>query len=256
MAFMRSHLNNSVLTITIDRPKANAFNMELVDELQKALKQAAKDAQTRVVVITGAGNVFGAGQDIEAIKAAGESLSYRELLAKAYNPLILKIRQIEKPVLAAVNGPCVGGSLSVALACDMRIAADSARFVVGFGGIALVPDLGVSIFLPALIGLGRAIEYYCTNAPITAEQAQAWGLVNKVVPFEELTVETEAFASQLARGSQTAFALTKRAFNQAVLPNLEKTLDFEAQLQEIAGKSMDHKEGVAAFLEKRIPKYI
>lgn len=132
---LRSDLNNNVLLLTIDRPKANAFNLELVSELQNAFKQAAKDPQTRVVVLTGAGRVFGAGQDIEEIRLGGEDLSFREHLLRTYNPLILQIRQIEKPVIAAINGPCAGASLGIALACDIRIAADTARFVVGFGGI-------------------------------------------------------------------------------------------------------------------------
>jgi 2-(1,2-epoxy-1,2-dihydrophenyl)acetyl-CoA isomerase len=135
------------------------------------------------VVITGSGNVFGAGHDItEMLQAAGQ-VSYREHLQQTYNPLILKIRRLEKPVIAAVNGMCAGASLGIALACDLRIAADEAKFVVGFSGIGLVPDSGVSLFLPAIIGLGRAAEYYYSNEPITAETALKWGMVNRVVPF-------------------------------------------------------------------------
>jgi 2-(1,2-epoxy-1,2-dihydrophenyl)acetyl-CoA isomerase len=253
---LRAMLQNGVLTLTLNQPeRANAFNIDILRELKQVFERAACDSQTRVIVLTGVGRAFGAGQDIQAIKAAGESLSYREMLVKEYNPLILLIRRIEKPVIAAVNGPCAGGSLGLALACDFRIAADRARFVVGFGGIALVPDMGVSLLLPALIGLSRALEFYATNAPITAEQALAWGLVNKVFCFEALMKETLAFAEQLAKGPQTAFALTKRAFNQAVLPDFEQVLKGEADLQEMAGKHADHKEGVAAFLEKRKPKF-
>ncbi|MFO7584506.1 MAG: enoyl-CoA hydratase/isomerase family protein, partial [Anaerolineales bacterium] len=170
MAFLRSDLNNGVLTLTIDRPKANAFNLELIGALQKAFKQAARDAKTRVIVLTGAGRVFGAGQDIEEILAGGENLSYLKHLRETYNPLVLQIRQIEKPVIAAINGPCPGASLGIALACDLRIAADSARFVVGFNGIGLVPDSGVSLLLPALIGLGRALEFTFSNQPISAKK--------------------------------------------------------------------------------------
>lgn len=256
MPTLLSGLKDGLLTLTLNRPeRANAFNVDVLRELRQALEGAARDSQTRLIVLTGTGRAFSAGQDIQAIKAAGESLSYREMLVREYNPLILLMRQIEKPVVAAINGPCAGGSLGLALACDFRIAADSARFVVGFGGIALVPDMGVSLLLPALIGLGRALEFYATNAPISAEQALAWGLVNKVFPFEALMEETLAFAEQLAKGPQTAFALTKRAFNKAVLPDFEEVLKGEADLQEMAGKHADHKEGVAAFLEKRKPKY-
>jgi len=256
MSTLRSDLNNNVLLLTIDRPKANAFNLELIDELQKAFKQAAKDSQTRVVLLTGAGRVFGAGQDIEEIRAGGGNLSFREHLLKTYNPLILQIRQIEKPVIAAVNGPCAGASLGIALACDLRIAADTARFVVGFGGIGLAPDSGVSLLLPALIGLGRSLEFSFSNQPISADKALEWGLVNRVVLLEELAKEAMTSAIELARGPVGAFGLTKRVYNKAILPNLEEVLEYESYIQEVAGHRPEHTEGVAAFLEKRTPKFI
>jgi 2-(1,2-epoxy-1,2-dihydrophenyl)acetyl-CoA isomerase len=255
MSFLHSDLNNSVLTLTIDRPKANAFNLELIGELQNAFKQAAHDARARVIVLTGAGHVFGAGQDIEEIRAGGESLSYRKHLLETYNPLILQMRQIEKPVITAINGPCAGASLGIALAADLRIAADTARFVVGFTGIGLVPDSGVSLLLPALIGLGRASEFTFGNQPISAEKALEWGMVNRVVLFDNLSTEAMQIARQLSNGPVGAFGLSKRLFNRAVLPNLEEMLDYEGHIQEIAGKRAEHKEGVAAFLEKRQPKF-
>lgn len=255
MASLRSDLNNGVLTLTIDRPKANAFNLGLIRELQKAFKEASRDAQTRVIVLTGAGRVFGAGQDIEEIVAGGENLSYLKHLRETYNPLVLQIRQIEKPVIAAINGPCAGASLGIALACDLRIAADSARFVVGFNGIGLVPDSGVSLLLPAMIGLGRALEFTFSNQPIDAQKALAWGLVNRVVNLEDLHMETAATAAELSKGPLGAFGLSKRLYNKAVLPNLESVLEYEGQIQEIAGKSHEHQEGVAAFIEKRAPKF-
>lgn len=251
MAYLRSDIKNNVLRLTIDRPKANAFNLELVGELQAAFKQAARDPQARVVVLTGAGRVFGAGQDIDEIQAGGEELSYREHLLKTYNPLVLQIRQIEKPVIAAVNGPCAGASLGIALACDLRIAADTARFVVGFGGIGLAPDSGVSLLLPALIGLGRALEFTFSNQPIPAGKALEWGLVNQVVPFEQLEQTALAAAEELSKGPVGAFGLAKRVYNQAALPNLAEVLEYESYIQEIAGHRKEHKEGVAAFLEKR-----
>jgi 2-(1,2-epoxy-1,2-dihydrophenyl)acetyl-CoA isomerase len=255
MASLHSDLNNGVLLLTIDRPKANAFNLELIGELQNAFKQAAKDPQTRVVVLTGAGRVFGAGQDIEEIKAGGRNLSLREHLLKTYNPLILQIRQIEKPVIAAVNGPCAGASLGIALACDLRLAADTAKFVVGFGGIGLAPDSGVSLLLPALIGLGRALEFTFSNQPISAQRALDWGLVNRVVLLENLAKDVMTLASELSKGPVGAFGLAKRTYNKAVLPNLEEVLEYESQIQEIAGHRPEHLEGVAAFLEKRLPKF-
>lgn len=251
MAFLRSELNENVLLLTIDRPKANAFNLELIGELQSAFKQAAKDPQARVVVLTGAGRVFGAGQDIEEIKAGGDELSFRQHLLKTYNPLILQIRQLEKPAIAAVNGPCAGASLGIALACDLRIAADTARFVVGFSGIGLVPDSGVSLLLPALIGLGRALEFTFDNQPIPADKALQWGLVNRVVPFESLVGDALAYARDLSRGPVATFGLAKRVYNQAALPNLQAVLEYESYVQEVAGQGQEHQEGLTAFLEKR-----
>ncbi|MGE5251994.1 MAG: enoyl-CoA hydratase/isomerase family protein [Bacteroidota bacterium] len=256
MATLLSDLQEGVLTLTLNRPeRANAINAELIGELQKAFRAAAKDAAVRVVVLTGAGKAFGAGQDIAEMRAAWQNLSYLEHLRKTYNPLILQIRQLEKPVMASLNGPCAGASLGVALACDLRIAADTASLVVGFNGIGLVPDSAVSLLLPALIGLGRAAEAAFTNAPISAAQALAWGLVNEVVPADSLAEETARRAARLARGPVGAYGLTKRAFNRAVLPDLEAVLEYEGQVQEIAAHRPEHREGMAAFLEKRPPSY-
>jgi 2-(1,2-epoxy-1,2-dihydrophenyl)acetyl-CoA isomerase len=261
MVFLRSDLKNNILLLTIDRPKANAFNLELIGDLQTAFKQAAKDSQTRVVVLTGAGHVFGAGHDKAetkrlAIQAGGGGLSFREHLLNTYNPLVLQIRQIEKPVIAAVNGTCAGASLGIALACDVRIAADTARFVVGFSGIGLAPDSGVSLLLPALIGLGRAHEFTFSNLPISAGKALEWGLVNRVVPFENLQQDVLASALELSKGPVGAFGLAKRVYNRAILPDLLEALDYESYIQEIAGHRKEHKEGVAAFLEKRPARYL
>jgi 2-(1,2-epoxy-1,2-dihydrophenyl)acetyl-CoA isomerase len=251
-----SNLENGVLTLTLNRPeRANAFNAELLGELLAALRGAAKNPQARTLVITGTGRAFGAGQDLGEIQAGGEELSFLQHLRKTYNPLILQLRQLEKPVLAAINGACAGASLGVALACDMRLAADTASFVVGFNGIGLVPDSAVSLLLPALVGLGRATELTFTNAPLSAAQALEWGLVNQVVPAEDLLGETARWATRLAQGPVGAYGLTKRAFNRAVLLYLEDVLEYEGQLQEIAGYGKERREGVAAFLERRKPKY-
>jgi 2-(1,2-epoxy-1,2-dihydrophenyl)acetyl-CoA isomerase len=240
--------------LTLNRPeRANSFNLEMVTELRHALAEAEKDPQVRCVVLTGAGEVFSAGQDISEMKK-GELISYREHLDKTYNPLILQIRGMGKPVIAAVNGPCAGAAFGVALACDLRIAKSSAYFVVGFGGIALAPDSGVSLFLPVYIGLGRAQEYFYSNKPITAQQALEWGMVNQV---GESNYQTQVMqvAGSLTTGPTGSFAAGKKAFNHAILPNLEEVLSYEGVLQEEAGKSTEHREGVAAFLGKRLPKF-
>jgi 2-(1,2-epoxy-1,2-dihydrophenyl)acetyl-CoA isomerase len=257
MTILLSTLQSGTLTLTLNRPeRANAFNAALTADLLKALREAAKNPEVRVIVLTGAGRVFSAGQDIEEMRAGGESLSYLEHLRVTYNPLVLLLRQIEKPVIAAVNGPCAGASLGIALACDLRTASETANFVVGFNGIALAPDSGVSLLLPALIGLGRAAEFTFSNAPISAKQALDWGLVNRVVPADSFSAETAQIAAMLAQGPVGAYGLTKRAFNHAMLPNLEEVLEYEGQVQEIASRNPEHKEGVAAFLEKRRPKYL
>ncbi|MEW6031015.1 MAG: enoyl-CoA hydratase/isomerase family protein [Chloroflexota bacterium] len=255
MSTLLSDLRAGVRTLTFNRPeRANAFDFELIAALQRALDESARDPGTRLVVLTGAGKTFGAGHDVTEMLAAAGRVSYREHLQKTYNPLILKIRQIEKPVIAAVNGMCAGASLGVALACDLRLAADEASFVVGFSGIGLAPDSGVSLFLPALIGPGRATEFYFSNQPIAVEQALKWGLVNRVIPFN-FEDEVQAAAEKIAAGPVGAFGLSKRAFNQAMYPHLEEVLAAEADAQEEAGKSAEHKEGVSAFLEKRAPEF-
>lgn len=253
--YVLTELKEHVLTITLNHPKVNAFNLEMVEATQAAFKQAGRDPQVRCVLLSGSGNVFSAGQDITEVKKA-EDTSFRYHLLHTYNPLVLQIRQLEKPVVAAINGAVSGAALGIALACDLRIAADSARFVVGFLGIGLGPDSAVSLFLPALIGLGRATEYTFGNAPILADQALALGLVNRVVPAAELPKHAFEWAASLALGPVHAFGLAKRAFNKAVLANLEQVLDYEAHIQDIASHGAEHKEGVRAFLEKRPPQFV
>jgi 2-(1,2-epoxy-1,2-dihydrophenyl)acetyl-CoA isomerase len=248
-------IQKGVMALTLNRPKANAFNFELIQALQAALKQAGRDPAVRCVLLTGSGSVFSAGQDVKDFQQA-EGESFRGHLQRTYNPLVLQIRRLEKPVLAALNGSVAGAGLGIALACDLRIAAENARLIVGFLGIGLAPDSAVSLFLPLLAGLGRAAEYAFTNQPISAEQALVWGLVNRVVPAPELSQRAREMAESLAQGPVHAMGLAKRAFNKAVLGNLEQVLDYEAHTQDIAGKGPEHKEGVAAFLEKRPPRYI
>lgn len=244
-----------ILTLALNRPKVNAFNLEMTEILHGALKKAQRDADVRAVILTAIGKVFSAGQDISEVKKEQDT-SFRYHLLHTYNPLVLQIRRLEKPVVAAINGAVSGAALGIVLACDLRIAADHARFVVGFSGIGLAPDSAVSLLLPVLVGLGRAAEYTYTNTPVSAEQALSLGMVNQVVPGSEVFDKAMEWATRLAQGSQLAFGLTKRAFNKAVLGNLEQVLDYEAHLQDIAGRSEAHKEGVQAFLEKRPPRFM
>lgn len=247
-------LNDDVLALTLDRPKANAFNSEMVAEFQSLLREAGRDAKIRVVLLKANGKLFSAGQDVTEFGAGGH-VSFRKHLLKNYNPLILQMRQLEKPILAAIQGATAGAALGIALACDLRIASTDARFVVGFGGIGLALDSAVSLMLPKLIGLGRAAQATFFNELIIAEQALAWGLVNAVVPADKLEETAREWANKLAKGPVNAMGLAKRDFNKAILPNLEEVLDYESHNQETAGLAADHKEGLAAFLEKREPDY-
>ncbi len=250
---------DGVATLTLNRPdKLNAFDDALLGALDEALKQADKDPGVRCVVLTGAGRGFSAGQDLAAVaerEAAGRRLSLRQHLDRTYNRVIRKIRVMEKPVIAAVNGVAAGAGMSLALACDLRIAAEGARFIQSFIGVGLVPDSGSTWFLPRMLGFSRAFELAITAEKLGAKDALALGLVNRVVPDAELAAEAAALAARLAAAPTRAIGLTKRAMNRAMATTLDEALDYEAILQELAGRSDDHKEGVAAFIEKRAPVF-
>ena len=247
--------DGGVLTLTFNRPEVlNALNDQVVKELSAALRQAERDATVRCLVLTGAGRAFSAGQDLGAFVAREEapgSSSIREHLQTGYNQIVTRMRGLEKPIIAGINGVAAGVGLSLALAADVRIAADNASFTTGFSKIGLVPDGGMSYMLPLLIGIGRAAELAFTSDRIDAAEAHRLGLVNRVVPADELGAATQALAQQLAAMPTRALGLTKRAFNRSALADLDTWLDYEAHLQEIAGQTADHKEGVRAFIEKR-----
>jgi 2-(1,2-epoxy-1,2-dihydrophenyl)acetyl-CoA isomerase len=246
---------DGVLALTLNRPKANAFDSAMVAQLQGFLKDAKRDDSVRVVLLKANGKLFSAGQDVTEFGSSGH-VDFRAHLQKNYNPLVLQMRQLEKPILVAIQGATAGAALGIVLACDLRIGSPDARFVVGFGGIGLAPDSAVSLMLPKIIGLGRAAHATFFNDPITAEQALNWGLLNAVVPAEELEKTAWEWAAKLAKGPTYAMGISKRDFNKAILPNLEEVLDNEAHNQDVASKGPDHKEGLAAFLEKREPKYM
>ena len=249
-------LSDGVLTLTLNRPDVlNAFNDQQAEDVQDALKKAERDSAVRCLILTGAGKGFCAGQDLGAIKDRSEAVSFRHHLAHTYNPIISKLRSIEKPVIGQINGEAAGAGLGLALACDMRYAAAGAKFRMAFSGIGLAPDSGTSFFLPRLIGYARAYEMAITNNPVTSEQALDWGLVNAIFPAEELASATRALAVKLASLPTKAFGLTKRAMNKAFQLTIDEALDYEAHLQDIAGHTADYVEGVSAFLEKRVPHF-
>jgi len=247
---------DDVFTLTFNRPEVlNAFNDQMAEEVQDALKKAERDEGVRCLVLTGAGQGFCAGQDLGALQGRGASVSFREHLQRTYNPVISKLRSIEKPVIGQINGAAAGAGLGIALACDLRYAAAGAKFRMAFSGIGLAPDSGTSLFLPHLIGYARAYEMAITNEPLLAEEAARMGLVNKVFPADQLAAAVRALATKLAQAPTKAFGLTKRAMNKAFAVSIDQALDYEAHLQEIAGKTADYREGVAAFLEKRAPRF-
>jgi len=246
---------DGVLTLTLNRPEAlNSFNVEMKAALLSALKDAGRDKSVRVVVLTGAGRAFSAGQDLKERQQADAADLGTELRVR-YNPIVLAMRRMEKPVIGAINGVAAGAGISVALACDIRIASEAASFIEVFGRVGLVPDTGSSWFLPRLVGYARAVEMSFTTDPVDAQTAERIGLVNRVVPADQLMAESSALASRLARSAPIAMALAKRALNRSLETNLEQALEFEAELQSIAGRSKDYDEGVAAFVEKRPPNF-
>ena len=256
MSTILSEQQSGVLTLTIQRPPVNALDMETIAGLLFALKEASRNPEVRCILLTGSNNVFSTGHDInEMVMAHEQNISYRDHLLETYNPLILEIRKIGKPVIAVVNGPVAGAGLGITLACDLRIASENAHFTVGFTGIGLAPDSGISLFLPILVGLSRATELTFSNATIPASQALEWGLINRLVPAQDLLTESATLAALLANGPVGAFGLAKQAFNHSVLSQLEDALDYEAHLQEIASHSPEHFEGVRAFLDKRFPNF-
>ncbi len=246
---------DGVLTITLNRPEVlNALTDRMLRDLDGALRRAARDDAVRCVVLTGAGRGFCAGQDLR--DAAGAEAGFlREALRTRYNPVILLMRTMDKPVLAAVNGVAAGAGCSLALAADLRLASDRATFIQAFSRVGLIPDSGATYLLPRLVGVGRALELIFTAEPLGAEDALRLGLVNRVVPHDDLLAQAQALAARLAAGPTRAFGLAKRAVAYGLSATLEQALEYEAMLQEIAGRTADYREGVAAFLDKRPPRF-
>ena len=241
--------DGGVLTITLNRPEVlNAFNAALHGALRQALEEAA-DPTVRAVVVTGAGKGFCAGQDLRELSELKGSL--REALEQTYHPNIRLIRSLEKPVVAAVNGPAAGAGLSLACACDVRVASDAASFVPGFVGIGLVPDAGGSWFVHRLLGFARAFEWLSSNRRLTPADALAWGLVSDVIPADTFRDRVATLAEGWAALPTRAVGMTKRLLESAHAAELEAQLALEAELQQVAVETGDFAEGVTAFLEKR-----
>jgi len=250
--------------ITLNRPEQlNAFNDKMGEEFQNALKDLEKDTRVRCLVITGAGRAFSAGEDISGLReryGAGSDDSSKhpslgDHLRRKYHPIITRMRNMEKPIIARLNGIAAGSGASIALASDIRIASEDAGLKQAFIGVGLVPDSGSSYFLTKMIGPGRALELIMTGRTIAAKEAEQLGLIHKVVPRDSLDSTVDTMARQLANGPTKALGLSKKIVARANTVDLYDALEYEALNQDIAGKTADHLEAVKAFLEKRQPKF-
>ena len=253
MAEVETSRDGGVLTITLNRPDVlNAFTAELHKQLVGAFKEA-REPEVRAVVVTGAGRGFCVGQDLNEFGEAAKDIAGR--LRANYHPTIRAVRGLEKPVLAAVNGPAAGAGLSFACACDVRLAAESATFVPAFINIGLVPDMGGTFFVTRLLGPARAFEWMTSGRRLSAGEALEWGLVSEVVPDGRLAERAAEWAAELAAMPTRGVALSKRLFDNAPTATLEEQLELEAQLQAAATRTEDFREGVDAFLQKREPEF-
>jgi 2-(1,2-epoxy-1,2-dihydrophenyl)acetyl-CoA isomerase len=247
---------DGVRTIALNRPdELNAISETVLKELAAELKAIGKDRSVRCLVLTGAGRAFCAGQDLKAAIERDGPFDFTTALRKRYNPVVFGLRTLEIPTIAAVNGVAAGAGWSLALACDLRIASAKAKFVAAFSKIGLVPDSGMCWVLPRIVGMARALEIAWLSDPVDAETAKSWGLVNQVFEPDALMPGVQQIAARLAAGATKGLGLTKRAFNAAMNMKLDALLDYEAQLQGIAGRTNDYAEGVAAFVEKRSPEF-
>ena len=246
-----------VANVALNRPKKlNAFDGTMHEELYAALDEAANDDETRCVVLRGEGRGFSAGADLaQIIEGAEGDPDLGEYLRATYSRLVKRMVSMEKPIVASLHGPVYGAGVGISLACDLRVVAESAKFSVAFIKIGLMPDAGVSFFLPRVVGLGRALEMSMTGDPVEAEEALRIGLVNRVVPDEELMEETNALAHRLASMPTAALGKTKLALYASFEGDLDAVLEREAEGQTYCGYTADHKEGVEAFFEKREARF-
>lgn len=244
---------DAALRVTLDRPEVlNALSLDLLDELADALAGPAAEKDVRAVLITGAGRGFSAGADL-AVTPVDAAIG--PLLERHYHPVIRAIRRLEKPVVAGINGVAAGAGLSLAVACDLRIASSSARFALGFTGIGLVMDAGSSHFLPRLIGVGRTMDLALGNRAIDTDEAMRIGLVERELPAEGFEQAVWRAVGEIASGPTLAYALVKRELQGSLENDLDRQLRLESSAQASAAESRDAREGVAAFREKRPPRY-
>ena len=247
---------NGVATITLHRPKAfNSLDKEMAAEWITALDDCATDENVRVIVITGAGKAFCAGQDLKEVTTPEDMPGFDALLTERFNPIVSRIVNIEKPVIAAVNGVAAGAGANFALACDICIATESAKFIQAFTAIGLIPDSAGTYFLPRIIGRARAMAYAMLGDRISAPKAEEIGMIYKAIPDENFQEEVNKLASKMAKMATYGLALTKKAINNSLSNDFNQQLNLEKELQIKAGNSADYHEGVQAFVEKRKPAF-
>lgn len=257
MQAIRSEQNGAWCKVVLDRPgRLNAFNDAMHESLMHALDAAAADPACRAILLTGEGRAFCAGQDLQD-RAAGDHTppDLGRTIERFYNPLVRRLRSLPKPIVCAVNGVAAGAGANIALACDIVLAARSAKFIQAFAKIGLVPDSGGTFFLPRLVGEARARALAMTAEPVSAETAAAWGMIWKVVDDDALLTEAEALTSHLATQPTQGLALIKQALAASAGNTLDAQLDLERDLQRQAGRTPDYAEGVSAFVEKRRPNF-
>lgn len=255
MANLIHQINNGVYTIYLNRPEVyNSFNREMALELQSALDKAEENPDIRCIVITGSGKAFSAGQDLGEVTGENPP-SFNTILGEHYNPIISRIRSIEKPVIAAVNGVAAGAGANIALCCDIVLASNNASFIQAFSKIGLIPDSGGTFFLPRLIGFQKASALMMTGEKVSATEAERLGMIYKVIDDENFTPEVEKLSVQIANMPTKGLGLTKKALNRSFFNDLESQLQVEDDLQFQAGSTQDYKEGVNAFIEKRKPEF-
>jgi len=253
---LKYNLENGVATITLNRPDVyNALNDEITYEMQDAFKTVSKDENVRVVVLTGEGKAFCSGQDLKAA-SGDQKRSFLQSLHKRYNPIISAMRSLPKPIVCRLNGVAAGAGCSLALACDIIVAAEEATLIEVFINIGLVPDSGSSYFLPRLVGMAKAFEMCSMGTRVKASEAVAMGLINKSVPADQLDATVKSYTDYFAKAPTKSIGLIKKMLSKSATSSLEEMLEYEAYCQEIAGTSHDYKEGVAAFLEKRKPGFL
>lgn len=254
--FIETNLEDSILTLALNRPnKLNSFIEPMAQELQDKLTNASRNDEVRCVLLTGNGKAFCAGQDLPEVVDKGDDYELGKTVRKSYNPIINAIRELDKPVVCAVNGTAAGAGANIAFSCDIVVASNEAVFIQSFSKIGLIPDSGGTFFLPRLVGLQRANAMYLLDEKISPEKAEEIGLIYKSVDADKLVDEAQLICQKLAKMPTKGFSLYKEAINQSLSNNLDEHLELEADLQTEAGKTDDYHEGVQAFLEKRKPDF-